>query len=90
MTERIYIPRSQRIELQSIPEDRLPEYLRRCGVCDGDGCYDQTFTAGCGMGSYKMVADCDYCHGAGIVYECGDPLTASVIAQLLTSVRRHA
>lgn len=38
-----------------------------CGLCDGEGSYLQTYTAGCGMGTYRMTGRCDCCAGTGLM-----------------------
>lgn len=45
---------------------QLPEYVRQCGVCSGHGVYKQTYTVGCGGGSYQSEGCCDWCHGIGL------------------------
>lgn len=55
----------------------LPEYVKPCPACGGDGEYEQMYTAGCGGGYYKSVGPCDYCkregeysyRGVGYVYK---------------------
>jgi len=39
-----------------------------CPICTGEGAYDQTYNAGCGMGYFKSYGPCDYCGGAGLRY----------------------
>lgn len=38
-----------------------------CGWCNGEGSYEQTYTAGCGGGYYRSYGGCDWCKGAGLV-----------------------
>lgn len=38
---------------------------QECRVCKGKGEYEQTYTIGCGYGSYQSVGRCDYCGGTG-------------------------
>jgi hypothetical protein len=53
-----------------------------CTVCDGEGKYEQTYTAGCGMGSYQSIGKCDWCDGHGL--RMGDkPAPYSVVNMVL-------
>jgi DnaJ-class molecular chaperone len=55
-----------------------------CWACHGRGEREQTFTAGCGGGYYKIHAGCDYCDGTGLLQ--GDkPAPASVREQVLNA-----
>ena len=48
---------------------KLPEKLEVCPLCDGKGEYEQRYTVGCGMGTYKSIGPCDYCkHPEGHLY----------------------
>jgi DnaJ-class molecular chaperone len=49
---------------------KLPDDFRfkLCEVCKGHGRYRQTYTAGCGFGSYESMGSCDYCHSKGLVH----------------------
>lgn len=79
-----------------LPEE-LPDYVTLCGVCDGKGVYEQTYTAGCGMGSYRSSGKCGYCGGVGLRYQFAEtgygrdnPIPISVIVQILTTRERAA
>jgi len=37
-----------------------------CGVCDGRGSYEQTYTAGCGGGYYRSTGPCNFCGSTGL------------------------
>lgn len=54
---------------------------RICGVCEGEGKYEQTYTQGCGMGSYRSKGMCDHCKGEGLI-SGGSPAPDSVINQV--------
>lgn len=67
----------------------LPEYVKKCPMCDGAGQYEQTYNAGCGMGYFKSLGPCAMCgdgdpwRGVGYVYKAtGKPVGASVLAQI--------
>jgi hypothetical protein len=64
---------------------RLPEYVHKCSWCDGAGQYRQTYTVGCGGGSYRTMGSCDNCDGIGLVYFDGGPVPPSVIDQILNT-----
>jgi hypothetical protein len=57
-----------------------------CVVCDGEGRYRQTYTAGCGMGSFQSMGDCDYCARSG-VRQGTYPAPESVVNQVLNAGR---
>lgn len=60
-----------------------PGFLGRlCGVCDGAGEYEQLWTAGCGMGYYRAMGDCDHCGGTGLMLG-NARAPASVICQVV-------
>ncbi len=40
-------------------------YIKECEVCKGEGRYEQIYTVGCGMGSYKSMGPCDWCKQVG-------------------------
>lgn len=52
-----------------------------CGVCDGAGKYEQTYTVGCGGGYYRSYGYCDYCNGWGLRMPTG-PAPKSVYDQV--------
>ena len=52
-----------------------------CPVCKGAGEYRQTYTAGCGMGSYQSTGSCDWCEGEGVLMN-GKAASSSVINQI--------
>lgn len=61
------------------------DYLQKCFCCDGNGEYEQTYTVGCGGGTYRSTGRCDYCGGIGItLVNSPDKVSASVIAQIRT------
>lgn len=64
------------------------DYLVTCGMCLGDGRYEQTYTAGCGGEYFSMMGDCDRCGGTGIVTVNGGRVSQSHLAQINT--RRQA
>jgi hypothetical protein len=43
----------------------MADELKDCEVCKGKGEYRQTYTAGCGFGSYRSMGKCGYCNGTG-------------------------
>lgn len=43
----------------------MNEKSNQCKVCKGEGKYRQTYTAGCGFGSFQSMGKCDYCNGTG-------------------------
>jgi hypothetical protein len=77
---------------QSWDPAKLPEYVEICALCDGAGIYEQTYSAGCGMGYYRANGECEWCKGLGIRYARSDSyrdpvLPASVLAQCLNAQR---
>lgn len=52
-----------------------------CHMCDGEGQYEQTYTAGCGGGYFKSMGGCDHCDGMGLLQH-GRPASISVIIQV--------
>lgn len=67
----------------------LPDYVEKCSWCNGTGQYEQTYTAGCGMGYFRSLGPCERCgkgdswKGVGYVYKAtGQPVGASVVAQI--------
>ena len=59
------------------------EYVRLCNVCEGEGSYDQQYTAGCGGGYYTMRGKCDYCGATGLIYKpTGNAPPVSVLRQM--------
>lgn len=66
------------------PEE-LPELVRLCGSCGGAGQYKQTYTAGCGGGSYQSMGPCDRCKSVGLRYHTGGDVPISVIAQIINA-----
>lgn len=66
------------------PED-LPEYVTLCNWCGGQGRYEQTYTAGCGMGHYRSSGQCGSCNGMGLNYAHGDEVPVSTIRQILNA-----
>ncbi|MCW3783563.1 hypothetical protein [Defluviimonas salinarum] len=83
-----------------IEDDDLPDYVRRCGACDGAGEYPQRYTAGCGMGYYTSMGRCDVCRdpddgsnwkGVGLLYrDTGKPVPKSVVIQIENARQRRA
>lgn len=73
-------------------EMKLPEYVRPCGCCGGEGEYEQMYTVGCGGGYYRSKGRCDWCtpkdgkhrwKGVGFLYKHnGEPVPDSVLAQI--------
>jgi DnaJ-class molecular chaperone len=61
---------------------KLPDLVRVCKVCNGDGQYEQTYNAGCGFGLYRSMGRCDFCRGQGYVYLNGEPIPISVTNQI--------
>lgn len=59
---------------------------RVCGSCNGEGQYEQTFTAGCGGGYYHSMSGCDYCDGTGLM-QGRQPAPASVRGQVLNAAK---
>jgi hypothetical protein len=56
----------------------LPNSVEKCPMCKGLGKYEQRYTAGCGMVSYRSIGPCDYCkleglfmQGSGFRYKNG-------------------
>lgn len=81
-----------------MPDPELPEYVRLCPMCEGAGKYEQTYTAGCGMGYYRSNGNCEICGkhkrygqiGPGYVYKAtNEPVGDSVVAQIETMRRAH-
>jgi hypothetical protein len=60
------------------------DYVRRCGICQGEGAYEQSYTVGCGGGVIQMNGRCDFCAGVGIKMTDGKPVPASVLSQIRT------
>lgn len=61
----------------------LPEYVKECFWCDGEGRRKQMYTVGCGGGYYNSVGRCDHCKGAGYVYKSTETAVPdSVLAQM--------
>lgn len=61
----------------------LPEFVELCPVCKGEKGYNQTYTAGCGMGAYVAWGKCSLCKGAGYTYKgSSQPVPESVVAQI--------
>lgn len=66
----------------------VPEYAEPCGVCEGSGEYPQTYTAGCGMGTYRHRGPCDYCRETGLLYRGTlKPPPDSVLEQIKVAVK---
>lgn len=55
---------------------------RLCGVCGGAGEHEQLWTAGCGMGYYRAMGDCDHCGGTGLM-SGRERAPASVVCQVV-------
>jgi hypothetical protein len=70
---------------------RLPADFaaRLCGVCNGEGEYEQTFTHGCGGGYYRAMSGCDHCDDTGLM-QGRSPAPASVLEQVLGAARQAA
>ena len=60
------------------------EYLETCRMCDGEGEYKQTYTAGCGGGYFSMMGPCAWCSGAGIRTINGGKVSHSHLMQIET------
>lgn len=58
------------------------DYLVTCYFCSGNGEYEQTYTAGCGGGYFRMKGICDHCGGAGIRTINGGKVSRSHLAQI--------
>lgn len=57
-----------------------------CWCCGGNGSYKQTYTVGCGMGTYRSSGSCEKCVGRGLlVANSAAPL--SVLNQVLEAGR---
>lgn len=69
--------------LERLPAAFLAEL---CGVCDGAGKYEQTYTAGCGGGYFRSIGPCDYCRGFGLTMN-GNPAPLSVVNQVTEAAR---
>ncbi|RWO20711.1 hypothetical protein [Mesorhizobium sp.] len=52
-----------------------------CGLCHGEGQYEQMYTAGCGGGYFRSMGGCDYCDGTGL-RQGGKPAPRSVVEQV--------
>lgn len=55
-----------------------------CEVCKGHGRYEQTYTVGCGMGSYLSMGRCGWCSGKGVM-QGREVAPESVINQIMTA-----
>lgn len=55
-----------------------------CEVCNGHGQYEQTYTAGCGGGYFRMKGACNCCEETGLLQN-GRPAPISVIHQVLNA-----
>lgn len=74
-------------EIKAGLEHMIEGFMARvCGICDGQGAYEQTYTAGCGGGYFKMSGGCDYCAGTGM-RQGSDPAPQSVVDQVVASGR---
>jgi DnaJ-class molecular chaperone len=60
------------------------DYLETCRMCAGEGAYNQTYTAGCGQGSFTMKGTCDHCGGTGIRTKHGGKVSRSHLNQIDT------
>ena len=60
-----------------------------CDICKGHGEYKQTYTAGCGMGSYRSTGGCDYCDGTGLL-QGSKPAPDSVRNQVIEAAINKA
>ena len=74
----------------------LPELVEVCPICNGAGEYRQTYTAGCGMGTYRALGPCDYCKhpskfmkGLGYRMKDGGEVPLSVINQIEIAMERR-
>jgi DnaJ-class molecular chaperone len=57
-----------------------------CSVCEGVGQLEQTYTAGCGMGSYRSMGKCDWCNGTGLIQNDA-PAPLSVLNQVMQAAK---
>ncbi|TIU88831.1 MAG: hypothetical protein E5W06_00240 [Mesorhizobium sp.] len=57
-----------------------------CGLCSGEGQYEQMYTAGCGGGYFRSMGGCDYCNGTGLRQGAG-PAPISVVEQVTNAGR---
>lgn len=57
-------------------------YVTLCVLCSGKGEREQSYTIGCGMGSYSSVGCCDYCKGSGVRMKDGKDVPVSALAQI--------
>lgn len=65
----------------------LPGFLAEiCYTCGGTGMYEQTYTAGCGMGYYRSMGRCERCKGI-LLLQDGKPASRSVINQILVAAK---
>ncbi len=62
---------------------------RICYFCDGQGSYEQTYTAGCGGGYFRMRGRCDHCEGVGLM-QGRERAPASVVNQVQLAAARAA
>jgi len=61
----------------------LPEYVKACTVCEGEGRYVQSYNAGCGGGFFSSLGECDYCEGTGLIMkQTGVSAPLSVVNQI--------
>jgi len=72
--------------LATLPDDFAASV---CFMCQGQGQYEQTYTAGCGGGYYKATGPCDCCGSTGLRQGDGysSPAPVSVIEQVLNAGR---
>jgi hypothetical protein len=75
-------------EDQTWSEAELPELVSLCRSCGGKGRYPQTYTAGCGGGTYTSMGECGHCAGVGLRYFNGNSVPLSVINQILVARQR--
>ena len=66
-----------------------PDYIAEvCGICNGRGEYDQSYTAGCGGGYYRSSGPCDYCERTGLTQR-NRPAPGSVVNQVLVAASQQ-
>lgn len=74
-------------ELRAGMQRVQPGFLAQiCGVCQGEGQYEQTYTAGCGGGYFRSMGGCDHCDGTGM-RQGNSPAPRSVVDQVVNAGR---
>ena len=84
---RFYIPYGEGEQhakkLKAGLQKMVPEFTAElCGICKGQGSFDQLYTLGCGYGTSRMNGECEYCNGLGLMQN-DKPVGFSVVNQVL-------